>query len=616
MRGTVSANLYNVTVKEALDAILKANGCAWREKGNIIYVYTAKEMADIEKAERRMAVEVFRLYYTPAANAANMIKPMLSKEAEVSLTMPANTGIGGSGGSSGSSASSSSGGDDAGGDSHATEDMLIVKDYPEQIELVRKALKELDRRPQQILVEATIVAARLNEDNQLGVNFTILGGVDFDDIQGPAADSRNPAMTGRLENTQSGLGATDYEGVGTVFPQPTNGLKVGLVYNNFALFVNALEETTDTVVLANPKVLTLNKQRGEVLVGSEDGYLTTTVTESTAVQSVQFLETGTKLVFRPYVGDDGYIRMEVHPESSEGGVDARGLPSKQTTQVTTNVMVKDGHTVVIGGLFRERSVSGRSQVPLLGNMPLVGPLFRNQADSTVREEIIIMLTPHIVKDDKAYSDASEALLKDFEKLRVGVRRGMMPWGRERLAENCYEDAVREYAKPNPDTKKVLWHLDCATNLNPQFTEAINMKAQVTGKQVTSVDNASVRYFLKRRIMAERAATAPAARPAAVQALGQPSRQSVLATPPSSPATQPVAAAPSTQPVAERTDAASSTTAGKTFAEMLMSGLGDTRSMMSAAGGESGDAIPATQPASADGAIVVTESEPATGATEE
>ncbi len=277
-----------------------------------------------------------------------------------------------------------------------------------------------------------------------------------------------------------------------------------------------------------------------MLVGREDGYLTTTVTESTAVQSVQFLQTGTRLIFRPFIADDGYIRMEVHPEDSDGKV-VSGLPSKTTTEVTTNILVKDGHTIVIGGLFRESSLIDRSQTPGLGNLPLIGALFRQQTDSTTREEIIIMLTPHIIKDDSAYSAVSEQALKDLDKLRVGTRRGMMPWGRERLAECCYDDAVKEMSKPLPDRKKALWCLDCATNLNPMFLEAVKMKETLTRHEVTSVDNSSVRYFVKRQILADRAAAAGSAdsqtiRPIVVAALNKP--EVVLVPKPAAATTRP------------------------------------------------------------------------------
>lgn len=499
VRGTVTANLYNVTIREALDAILKANGFGYQEKGNFIYVYTAKELEQIQKAERQTVTEVIRLYYTPAASAVTMIKPAMSTDAQVSFTAAAEKGV---------SASAT----DTGGNSHADSDVIIVRDYPENIDRIKKIIKEIDRRPQQILVEATIIAARLTEDNALGVDFTVLGGLDFNSVFQTALPNVPSSLTGQVLNTNANTGSiTDkgFAGSSTNFSNklPKDGIRVGVVSNNIAVFLTALEEVSDTSVLANPKVLTLNKQRGEVLVGREDGYLTTTVTDTTAVQTVEFLKTGTRLIFRPYIGEDGYIRMEVHPEDSDGKV-IGGLPSKTTTEVTTNVMVKDGHTVVIGGLFREGSTRGRSQVPGLGNLPVVGNLFRSQQDNTIREEIIILLTPHIIKDDKAYSKLSEEAMKEMEKLRVGVRKGMMPLGRERLAESVYQQAVTELAKPTPDRAKALWYLDCATNLNPMFIEAMKMKEELTGKQLSAVDNSTVRSFVRRNIMAEKAASAP------------------------------------------------------------------------------------------------------------
>src|SRR4029434_5761145 len=131
---------------------------------------------------------------------------------------------------------------------------------------------------------------------------------------------------------------------GTSFTDPIKGgLKVGYLTNSVSIFVAALEQVTDTTILANPKVLALNKQQGEVFVGNEDGYYTTLTTETTTSQSVESLKTGTRLIFRPFIGSDGFIRMEVHPEDSDGSVKANGLPSKSTTEVTSNVLGKDGH---------------------------------------------------------------------------------------------------------------------------------------------------------------------------------------------------------------------------------------------------------------------------------
>src|SRR4029078_13430455 len=112
-------------------------------------------------------------------------------------------------------------------------------------------------------------------------------------------------------------------------------------------------------------------------------------------------------------------------------------------------MVKDGHTIVIGGLFRESSISGKSQVPFFGNLPIAGTLFKNQKDQTKRDEVIMLLTPHIVKDDASYSRLSEEALKRADQLRVGVRRGMMPWGRKRLAEGWTEAATPQVTTDHP-----------------------------------------------------------------------------------------------------------------------------------------------------------------------
>jgi type IV pilus assembly protein PilQ len=485
-------DLYNVTVHEALEAILRVNGYVYKEEGNFIYVYTAKEAAEMEKANRVANTEVFRLFYTPAANAATMIKPVLSSDGQVALTTAATSGL-------------DSGTKGTGGNDHATEDMLVITDYPENLDRVRAILKEIDRRPQQILIEATILRASLNENNQLGVDFNVLSGVDFASLT---------SQNGQIINANLGSGSLaggqniSSVGTGNNFTSPiAGGLKVGFLNDNVSVFVAALEGITDTTILANPKVLALNKQKGEVIIGRKDGYLTTTVTESSTVQTVDFLDTGTRLIFRPYIGDDGYVRMEVHPEDSSGGLNPQNLPFKNTTEVTSNVMIKDGHTIVIGGLFRDSSTTSRSQIPGLGNIPFAGILFRNQSDQTVREEVIILLTPHIIKDDAAYSAASEEMLKTAEQMRVGVRKGMMWWGRERLAESCYETAVREMNKSNPNRSRALWHLDCATNLNPAFAEAIQMKEELSGKTVMSAENSTIRGFVRRQVMAERRARA-------------------------------------------------------------------------------------------------------------
>ena len=347
-----------------------------------------------------------------------MLKPVLSNEAQVAFTTPAASGI-------------DSAAKDTGGNTHATEDVIVITDFSENLERVRKVFKEVDRRPQQVLVEAVILRAQLQENNQLGIDFTAVGGVSFADLanvatNGLTSSGLQQALSGDIVNNKAANEVNSRSfAAGSL---GGNGLKLGIVGGNAAVFISALEGITNTVVMANPKVLVLNKQRGEVHVGSEQGYQTAITTDTTTAQNVQFLETGTRLIFRPYIGDNGYIRMEVHPEDSSGSVNAQGLPNKDVTQVTTNVMVRDGNTIVIGGLFREETDRTRNQVPGLGSLPGVGALFRNQTDNTTREEVIILLTPHIVQDEVAYGRLSDEQLKHVNQIRVGMRKGLMPWG--------------------------------------------------------------------------------------------------------------------------------------------------------------------------------------------
>jgi len=494
VKGTITANLYGVTVREALDAILHSNGYAYREEGNFVYVYTAQEIQQQEEAKRVRKSEVFRLNYTPAVDVVKILKQVLGDGSRIEQMSPSQAGV--------------STNSDTTGNTYATAELVVVTDFEEKIEEARRIIAEIDKRPQQVLVEATIVTARLDDTNQLGVDFSVLGGIDFSTLQfgqngasGPGLTSNIPGNT-TASSTSGDLASRGYASIST----GGSGLRMGVVKDNIGIFLTALEQNTNTTVLANPKVLVSNRHQGRVQVGQRLGYRDATTIGSggeSTVGSVNFLDTGTILSFRPFIGDDGFIRMEVRPEQSDGIIDAETqVPTASTANITTNIVVRDGHTVVIGGLFRDRSERIRNQVPGLGNVPGVGALFRRQNDSALREEIIVLLTPHIIKDDAVYSEESLKALDRLESMRVGLRRGLMPWGRERLSESFYDRATRELAKPNPNKSSVLFNLNAATNLNPTFVEATDLKRQVTGRVVTSIDSSATRRFVRELIKAE------------------------------------------------------------------------------------------------------------------
>ena len=490
--GTVTASLYNVTFDEALQAMLSSNKLGYRSKGDFVYVLPLEDIAKMMEAERRVATRVFTLTYVNAVSARILVEPMLSTIGKISITPPSATGLGGE-----------SGPGDTKGDAYAAADTLIVTDYVEKVAEIEKILKQLDSHPKQVLIEATIMRATLDEDNALGIDFTTVGGIDFTQLSStsPAAQSITtgdtpPAM---LQET-TWTGRTSFNSA-----VPNGGFTFGIIDDQIGVFIRALEQITDTDVLANPKVLALNKQSGQVIVGRRDGYLTTTITETTAVQKVEFLETGTLLTFRPFIGDDGYVRMEIHPKDSTGGLTDASLPFEQTTEVTTNVLVKDGHTILIGGLFREVSTAGRGQVPGLGNIPIAGALFRRTRDTTVREEVIILLTVHILKGE-ADAVASAELKEDIERFRVGMRQGMQWFGRDRLAQAHYRWALEHLQHGN--VNMALWDAQLAIHNQPRHIEAAKLKEKLLGKRNWEEEASSIRTYVRDRINEEQGIKKP------------------------------------------------------------------------------------------------------------
>ncbi|MHC4562578.1 MAG: secretin N-terminal domain-containing protein [Planctomycetota bacterium] len=482
--GAVTATFYDVTFEEALDAICKATGFVYLERENFIYIHTAEEIAQIELAGRPLQVRAFRLSYVKAADALALVAPALST-AGTSATTPA---------ASGGIAPNT---DDAGGNDFATDDLLIVRDYQENLDSVAEILKQVDVRPQQVLIEATILTARLDETNALGINFAALHGIDFESLGADSTGVGNVAEGGIAADEMKGVRAGQ---VRTDFTVVDGGLSIGFISNNVAAFVSALETITDLTVLANPKLLVVNKQRGEVLIGSRDGYRTTVVNEGISTENIEFLETGTKLIVRPYIANDGYIRLEIHPEDSDGSI-SDGLPTETTTQVTSNVLIKDGRTIVVGGLFREETQEERSQIPLLGNIKHVGALFRHTSDMVDRREVIIVITPHIIRHDTDEA-ISDQIRDDIERFRVGQRKGLRWWGRSQVALSYMRNAQDALRQGRRD--KALWYTDMTLSLDPRLLEAIRLKERLTEEAywAREAEASSAKNVIQRMMMEE------------------------------------------------------------------------------------------------------------------
>jgi type II secretory pathway component GspD/PulD (secretin) len=469
--------LYDVTFEEAMDAILGAN-FRYEQAGQIIKVYTKDEYKKIKEDKSRMIHKVFTLYYLTAGEAEKLIKPVLSEAQIIQASSAAEQDI--SSGGEGAAGGGSSLGGGGGGNSLAMHDTIVVFDYPENIAAAEEVIAALDIKPRQVLVEATILAAKLNENLRLGVDLNLLGGVSLDGTdatadlisEGVAPDRGTPAST-PIAQVAGGVAGSPFETSGFAAVGGA-GLRIGVTTGNLAAFITALESVTDTTILANTKILALNKQEGSILIGSKTGYRSqTTQTQVGTTEKVEFLETGTRLVFRPYIGNDGYIRMDIYPKDSSltPGSDP---PEEITTELKTNIIVRDGETIVFGGLFRDDIRTTRSQIPLLGDLPLVGAAFRSTNDTNIRQEIIVMLTPHIIEESE--DTGAEARASDISRKRYGARMGLQWAGRARLAEDRYTEAVRDYL--DGDSKTALDKVNSVLELRPTYLEAMRLKERI------------------------------------------------------------------------------------------------------------------------------------------
>ena len=504
VKGEVTVNLYNVTFNEALEAMLKPNGFDYIEKGNFIYVYTAKELEEMRKRDMHTENRIFRLKYITAADASVLLKPLMSSNGAMALTPAAAGGIDST---------------TTGGNSYSTDDTLVISDYPGNLNEMAAALVQIDVRPKQVLIEATILNASLNDNNALGIDLLSVSGVDFSSLTSAALTNNTSGSTGgggtsgaTPLNGPAGLinnflGTTNQTNVSTDFAShvPQGGLSIGFLSNHFAIFMRALEEVTDTTIVANPKILALNKQRGEVHIGQKLGYLTTTTSATTTNQTVQFMDVGTKLIFRPFIHEDGHISMEIHPEDSSGFIDTKGIPQTNTTEVTSTLDIIDGHTIVIGGLFGENTTAARGQVPILGNIPILGVPFRRTNDSTIRQETIVLVTPHIINDDTSLYEESLREAEDVSRMQLGNRADLQPWGRDRIAHIWYVSAQEEFQAGNKD--KALMYTDWSLNTNPRLLESIKLRELITSRKMDEMKGSSVSELVK-NVLSGDASTTP------------------------------------------------------------------------------------------------------------
>ncbi|MDP7062345.1 MAG: hypothetical protein QF489_05355 [Planctomycetota bacterium] len=451
--GTVTMNFFNAPVQDALAKLLAANGFMYEVDGKFIMIKPAPTAIPGASTASKFLPTVIRLNHIRAKEAMAMLQPLLSGAERMISGMESQKGIDAL--------------TDLGGNEEASQEIIVLYASDASVKKIHDLLTQIDVPPTQILVEATILSVALSDEFQLGVDFSAFGGIDFQ-AMGGITGLTDGITTGTTEGAplQGWLGGLSQRG----FTNSANdGLHFGILRNQIGMFVSALESVSNTTVLSNPQILTVNRHAAELLVGRKLPYITTTVTETGTLQSVSFLEVGTSLVFRPFVTDDGYVRMEVYPKKSDGFINSLGLPEETTTEVKTNILVREGNTVVIGGLIETAQLTETDQVPLLGSIPYLGDLFSSQKEVESKNEIIVLLTPHIV-DDAGLAQRSDDYRMRIDAARATLAASHHGYLRPSIARKAYAEAATALAAGDPQAAlaKAEWGLQAMpadTDLN-------------------------------------------------------------------------------------------------------------------------------------------------------
>jgi type II secretory pathway component GspD/PulD (secretin) len=293
------------------------------------------------------------------------------------------------------------------------------------MEDIARLIEGLDQKTKQVIIDAKIIQVKLSNALSTGIQWeglfnlgsqfgmTYLGSYPFSSVQSStdtAFHSRQSVLdsvgyvgsypfSGTTSNLSSATASTG-----------TSEMHLGIVgKNDFDTILKYLQTLGETRILSNPKLSVINNQEAKIHVGEKQAYITTTTTQSqsstTVSEAVTYIDVGVQLFVTPTINDEGFVTLKVKPEISDvvsylQTSSNNKVPIIDTSTAETIVMVKDGTSILIGGLSREEKDLTTNQTPWLGNIPLIGEAFRTKSQTKTRTELMVLLTPHIISGDE------------------------------------------------------------------------------------------------------------------------------------------------------------------------------------------------------------------------
>lgn len=358
--GQVSVNLFNLPLETALRAVLQINGFAFERRNGILFVFKAPDPVGSDTS-----THLIRLKYAKAADVERVVKPLLSPNGKISAGPTQNT--------------------------------LLVTDEPHVAASLESIIAELDAHPRQVMIDARLVEVGDTLNSAKGINWSSLEGLKVGEITAEKTYQRDKS------NTELAKGPDVHALRRTI--NSLISLRGGvLAENEFTLVLNFFETCTDSRIVSQPRVMTIDGHEASIIIGTIVPIPLFDFATDTGVRTLSGFQDeriGIELKVTPYVNDDGLITLQINPKVEDITdfitVDGdRQRPIRSTRQATTTVMIKHGQTVVIGGLLSEGEHESIARVPVLGKVPLLGHLFRNRVKSRKTTDLMIFITPRIV----------------------------------------------------------------------------------------------------------------------------------------------------------------------------------------------------------------------------
>lgn len=362
--GEVTATLTDIPLDEALNNILSTHGYAYIHSKNMIRIVP---IAEATAVNQKMVTKVYRITYANVSDVHDSLRNFVAENGSITFNQGTSN--------------------------------IMVTTTEDKAEAVDKFIKEVDRMTTQIMVEARLYDITVSDTLDLGVEWTVGRRSAYDSgvgTLGGASGKTDPFTTGVFQGTSN-------------LADATNALvRFGILNSSVDIdaIIRAEQENIQAKLLANPKIMVLDNHEALIKIVEEIPFQELTETSAGgSIGTTEFREVGVELLVIPHVTRDDMIRLELYPQFSTEtrkvvipGINndiPQPVIARREAQTTT--LIKNGETVVIGGLRKEFVAQSQSKIPLLGDLPLLGGLFKFESEKVVNSELVIFITPHIVK---------------------------------------------------------------------------------------------------------------------------------------------------------------------------------------------------------------------------